>query len=67
MSRLICQLASVALAASGMSVNAMSGWKPERDVEIVVGGTGTVPDRLAKIIDRVCRAGKVITKRSSRF
>jgi putative tricarboxylic transport membrane protein len=56
----IILLVALALVATGTPSHAQSGWKPVRNIEIIVGGTGTGPDRLARIIDRAWRENKVL-------
>lgn len=54
-------LAAGALAAASVSGYAQSGWKPERNVEIVVGSSaGTGTDRVARLIERIWRERKVL-------
>lgn len=56
----VCCLAAAALAAAGISAHAQT-WKPEKNVEIVVGSSaGTGTDRVARLIERIWREGKVM-------
>lgn len=60
MFRYSCHLAAAVLAAGGVTAHAQ-GWKPEKNVEIVVGSSaGTGTDRVARLIERVWREGKVM-------
>jgi putative tricarboxylic transport membrane protein len=53
-------LAAAACLAAAMTVHAQ-GWKPEKNVEIVVGSSaGTGTDRVARLIDKIWRESKVM-------
>jgi putative tricarboxylic transport membrane protein len=50
-----------ALAAASPPGSAQSGWKPERNVELVVGSSaGTGTDRVARLMERIWREKKVM-------
>ena len=52
---------SAALAVSGSVVHAQSAWKPERNIEIVVGSSaGTGTDRTARLIQKIWQEQKAV-------
>jgi len=54
-----CAALCVALMPSGAF--AQTTWKPERNIEILIGSTaGTGPDRVARIIERLWREQKLV-------
>lgn len=57
---LISLLVALGLMATGTPAHAQSGWRPSQNIEIIVGGTGTGPDRLARLISRIWRENKVV-------
>ncbi len=52
---------AAALAVSGSVVHAQSAWKPERNIEIVVGSSaGTGTDRTARLIQKIWQEQKAV-------
>lgn len=50
-----------ALATASVGGHAQSGWKPEKNVEIVIGSSaGTGPDRAARIMQRIWQEQKMV-------
>lgn len=56
----ISAVAVVALAAS-FNAHAQSGWKPEKNVEVIVGSSaGTGTDRVARLMEKIWREQKAL-------
>ncbi len=54
-------LVGLAFAAAGPQVHAQSAWKPERNIEIVVGSSaGTGTDRTARLIQKIWQEQKAL-------
>lgn len=54
-------IALAALAASGLAVDASAQWKPERNVELVVGtGPGGAFDRTARMLQRLWKTHHIV-------
>ncbi|OGA56441.1 MAG: hypothetical protein A3F74_26485 [Betaproteobacteria bacterium RIFCSPLOWO2_12_FULL_62_58] len=50
-----------ALATASVGGHAQSGWKPEKNIEIVIGSSaGTGPDRAARIMQRIWQEHKMV-------
>ncbi|MDH5534964.1 MAG: tripartite tricarboxylate transporter substrate binding protein [Betaproteobacteria bacterium] len=57
---LIALCASLALAGS-IHAHAQSGWKPEKNVEVIVGSSaGTGTDRVARLMEQIWREKKLL-------
>ncbi len=64
--QLITGVLSICLGWTSVSGNAQTSWKPQRNVEIVIGSSaGTGPDRVARIIQRIWREQKTMDVPSS--
>lgn len=64
--QLITGALAICLGWASVSGNAQTSWKPQRNVEIVIGSSaGTGPDRVARIIQRIWREQKMMDAPSS--
>jgi len=59
--RLIISALAIALGSASFTGNAQTSWKPQRNVEIVIGSSaGTGPDRVARIVQQIWRDQKMM-------